>query len=193
MVRFSYTETMTKQFTPRRLDVRAFAEEGGELAGHEPVKSHPRLLAEAQGRGGDTPVAWSAMGELRNPRHVHPQVWLHLAASTTLSLTCQRCLNPVDMAVKVDRDFRFVADEQAAAVEDEESEEDVLALSHSFDLLELVEDELLMELPLAPRHETCPPVSVEVADDGFEGTSSRRENPFAVLGRLKGDSQDPGK
>lgn len=182
---------MTKQFSPRRLDVKAFAEDGGELAGHEPVGSHARLLAEAQGRGAETPVAWSATGELRNPRHVNPQVWLHVDAGTTLSLTCQRCLNPVDVPVHVERDFRFVAGEQSAAAEDEEAEEDVLAISHAFDLLELIEDELLMELPLAPRHETCPPVSVEIADDGFEGTSSRRENPFAVLGRLKGDSSDP--
>jgi uncharacterized protein len=183
---------MSKQFSPRRLDVKAFAEEGGHLAGQEPVHSHARLLAETQGRGGDTAVAWSVSGHLRNPMHVNPQVWLHLEAATTLSLVCQRCLNPVDVPVRVERDFRFVADEQAAAAEDEEAEEDVLAMSHAFDLLELVEDEVLMEMPLAPRHDACPPVQLEVADEGFEGASARRENPFAVLGRLKGDTREGG-
>jgi uncharacterized protein len=62
----------------------------------------------------------------------------------------------------------------------------VLALSRSFDLVELVEDELLMELPLAPRHEICPEqVNLAVADEEFESASSGRENPFAVLGKLK--------
>jgi uncharacterized protein len=176
---------MSRQFNARHLDVMSFAQEGGVLTGHEPVREHPRLLAETQGRGGESLVTWSVSSELRNPLHVAPQVWLHLKAGTTLSLTCQRCLGPVDVPVSVDRLFRFVSDEETAAAEDDQSEEDVLALSRSFDVPALVEDELLMEMPLAPRHETCPPVHVVVEDEGFEGSSARHENPFAVLGQLK--------
>ena len=177
---------MAKTFSPRRLDVKSFAEEGGTLAGEEALRTHERLLAETQGRGGETPVSWSVTGEIRNPNHVQPEVWLHLKTSTVMSLTCQRCLAPVEVPVALARDFRFVTDEQTAAAQDDESEEDVLALSRTFDLLELVEDELLMEMPLAPRHETCPPVHLVVEDEGFEGSSARHENPFAVLGQLKG-------
>lgn len=176
---------MAKEYSAERLDVKSFAQDGGELAGEMPLRTRERLMAETQGRGADQPVAWSAAGELRNPRHVEPEVWLHLKAATVLSLTCQRCLAPVEVPVAVDRSFRFVADEETAAAEDDESEEDVLALSRAFDVLALVEDELLMEMPLAPRHETCPPVRVAVEDEGFEGSSARHENPFAVLGRLK--------
>ncbi len=86
----------------------------------------------------------------------------------------------------VDRSFRFAPDEEMAAAQDEESEEDVLALSRSFDLVELVEDELLMEMPLAPRHEACPEqVKLAVADEDFDAASTERENPFALLGKLK--------
>jgi len=183
---------MPKPFNARHLDVKSFAQEGGTQTGQEPLRSYPRLLAETQGRGAEMPVAWSATGEIRNPLHVEPQIWLLVKARAKLSLTCQRCLLPVEMPVSVDRSFRFVSDEDTAAAQDDGSEEDVLALSRSFDLMELVEDELLMELPLAPHHETCPPVHVAVADEGFEGSSARHENPFAVLGRLKapGKSQD---
>lgn len=178
---------MHKEFTPRRLDVRRFAEEGAALSGNEPVQKHERLMAETQGRGGGSAVSWSAAGELRNPGHVHPEVWLHLHAGAVLPLTCQRCLGPVDVSLVVDRSFRFVADEDMAAAQDELAEEDVLALSRSFDLMELVEDELLMEMPLAPRHEVCPdPLKTQAADEDFEGSSSRRDNPFDVLARLKG-------
>jgi uncharacterized protein len=180
---------MPKSFDARHLDVKSFAEEAGELTGQVSLRHFERLLAEAQGRSPDSPVTWSARGELRNPHHVQPQVWLHLKAGAKLSLTCQRCLAPVEMPVAVDRTFRFVSDEETAAAEDDRSEEDVLALSRNFDLVALVEDELLMELPLAPRHETCPPVRLAVADEAFEGSSGRHENPFAVLGRLK----PPGK
>jgi uncharacterized protein len=180
---------MPKPFNARHLDVKSFAQEGGTLTGREPLRSHPRLLAETQGRGAEMPVAWSAAGEVRNPLHVEPQFWVQVKASAMLPLTCQRCLLPVEFPVSVDRSFRFVTDETTAAAQDDESEEDVLALSRNFDLVELVEDELLMELPLAPHHETCPPVHVAVVDEAFEGSSARHENPFAVLGRLK----TPGK
>jgi uncharacterized protein len=176
---------MSRQFNARRLDVKSFADEAGVLTGQEPLREHPRLLAETQGRGPEFPVTWSVTGEIRNPRHVMPEVWLHLKAGATLALTCQRCLGPVEVPVAVERSFRFVPDEETAAAEDDESEEDVLALNRHFDVPELVEDELLMELPLAPRHETCPPVHVVVEDEGFEGSSARHENPFAVLGQLK--------
>lgn len=56
----------------------------------------------------------------------------------------------------VDRSFRFVPDEETAELEDDDSDEDVLALSSEFNLLELIEDELLMEVPVVPRHEVCP-------------------------------------
>jgi uncharacterized protein len=79
-----------------------------------------------------------------------------------------------------------VADEATAAAEDDTSEEDLLALSRSFDLLELVEDEMLMEMPVAPRHEVCPePVKMSAVDADFDAGDAERENPFAVLGRLK--------
>lgn len=177
---------MSKEFVARRLDVRSFAEEGAALTGEEPMQEHPRLMAEAEGRGGASRVSWSASGELRNPRHVHPEIWLHLKAHAVLTLTCQRCLGPVNVPMAVERSFRFVADEDIAAAQDEHSEEDVLAMSRSFDLVELVEDELLMELPLAPRHDVCPvPVKLDAADEDFDAAPGPRENPFAVLGKLK--------
>lgn len=184
---------VTRQFSARRLDVKAFSQAGATLEGEELVREHERLFAETQGRGVDARVAWTASGELRNPQHVQPEIWLHLKASVALPLTCQRCLGPVDVDVEVGRSFRFVPDESTAASEDEESEEDVLALSRSFDLVQLVEDELLMEMPLAPFHETCPEAVILTAvDDDFEGSSARRENPFAVLGQLKPGTK-PGR
>jgi uncharacterized protein len=183
---------MSKQFTARRLDVRRFAEEAAALSGREPVQKHERLMAETQGRGGAAAVEWSATGEMRNPRHVHPQIWVHLRAGAVLPLTCQRCLGPVDVPLAVDRSFRFVADEDMAAAQDELAEEDVLALSRSFDLVELVEDELLMEMPLAPMHEVCPePVKLSVQDENFDEGGGRRESAFDALTRLKmGKPQD---
>src|SRR5690606_12144564 len=133
--------------------VRRLAEEGAELAAEDRLTSYRRLSVETGEAAPDRAVHWSARGELLNPQHVHPDIWLHLQARAELPLVCQRCLQPVDVPLTVDRSFRFVTDEATAAAEDDAAEEDLLALSRSFDLLELVEDELLMEMPLAPRHE----------------------------------------
>ena len=177
---------MAKDFDPHRLDVRRFAEEAGVLEVAAPLRSLARVLGETANADPQLAVRWRARGELLNPRHVAPEVWLHLEADAVLPLVCQRCLGPVDLPVAVQRSFRFVDDESTAAAQDDAAEEDVLALSHSFDLVELVEDELLMELPVAPRHEACPqPVKMSAVDPGFDAAAPRRENPFAVLGRLK--------
>lgn len=181
---------MAKDFDPHRLDVRRFAEEGGAIDASEHLRSFRRLVAETP-EDADLArnVRWRARGELLNSRHHQPQVWVHLEADASMPLVCQRCLTPVDVPLEVRRSFRFVADEATAAAEDDEAEEDLLALSRNFDLLELVEDELLMELPVAPRHEVCPePVKMSAEDPEFGAAPAEKENPFAVLGRLK-----PGK
>ncbi len=177
---------MAQDFDARRLDIRRFAEAGGALAGDPRLGAFTRLTAETQGEGAERPVHWTAQGELRNPRHVQPEIWLHLRANAELPMVCQRCLRPVEVGVAVDRSFRFVADEATAAAEDDAAEEDVLALSRQFDLPELVEDELLMEMPAAPMHATCPvAVVLAVADQAFDAALAERENPFAALGAIK--------
>jgi uncharacterized protein len=180
---------MPKEFDAQRLDVRRFAEAAGELSVEQSLGRYGRLMVETEGRGVDWPVRWSARGELRNAGHLQPQAWIHLKAHAALPLMCQRCLTPVDVPVAVERSFRFVADEATAAAEDDVADEDVLAQSRSFDLVELVEDELLMALPVAPRHEVCPQtVKMSVGGAEYEAALAQRENPFAALVRLK-----PGK
>ncbi len=115
-------------------------------------------------------------------RGAETQTWLHVEAETRVTLECQRCLRPVDVELKVNRSFLFVSGEDAAARLDTDSEDDVLALTRALDLRELIEDELLLALPIVPRHEVCPtplraPVGDEVADN--------KPNPFAVLMALK--------
>ena len=101
-------------------------------------------------------------------------------------MICQRCMGPVTVDLVVQRSFRFVADEATAAALDDESEEDVLVVSREFDLLGLVEDELLMAMPLVPRHEQCPTeVPMEASDEDFEAESARKANPFAALANLR--------
>ena len=178
----------TKEFVADRLDVVAFARAGAVLTGHEDLRQRSRLLDETRGQGAHLAIEWEARGEAVPVAGGEPQVWLHLRAQATLPLTCQRCLAPVDVPLQVDRSFRFVADEATALAEDGDAEEDLLVVSRAFDLPELVEDELLMEMPAVPRHDVCPvDVKLEAADAGFDGPEAAKPNPFAVLQKLKAD------
>lgn len=169
----------------RGLDMKAFAQSGGVREQQGRLADFSRLSQEAGGRFPDEPVRWRAVGEQRDGGGA-AQPWLHLTAETSLTVTCQRCLEPVPLALVVDRWFRFVADEATAELEDEEAEEDVLVLDPAFDLAGLVEDELLMELPLVPSHAVCPTaVTLEHADPDFEQAQEAKPNPFGVLAGMK--------
>ncbi len=175
-----------RSFDPLHLPVEAFAQAAGELEGRWPVTELPRLADAAHGDakpGAADTVAWRLRGESRAVRNGTPQTWLHVDARCALSLVCQRCLGPVPADVQAQRSFLFVADETAAAALDAEVEDDVLVLTRSLDARELVEDELLLALPLVPRHAVCPdPLPLPAGD---EAAAEERPNPFAVLSALK--------
>ncbi len=191
-------QDLNKDFRPERLDVAGLALVNGHLHGSDLLQKYKRLMQEASGDtaylGEKIKVEWQAQGdqgEQVEGSGAAPQVWLHLQAKTSLPQTCQRCLADVELALEVDRSYRFVADEATAEAQDDASEEDVLALSREFNLTELIEDELLMALPLVPRHEVCPvPPKMAVADDDFESVNDTKPNPFAVLGSLKVKKSD---
>jgi uncharacterized protein len=177
---------MKNNFAAKHLNVEAFATLAGHLVGDESLGQFERLMEETRGQGAETRLTYSARGELLQAGEPGQQVWLHLAAQAVLPLTCQRCMGPVNMPVPIERSFRFVDNEAMAAVLDEESEEDVLVSSRDFNLLELLEDELLMALPVVPKHEVCPvPVKLQVADADFVDVPEEKPNPFSVLEQLK--------
>lgn len=184
--------TTPPAWNPARLDARRFAEADGHLQGECAVTDLTRLAADAHPLAlADVArsVAWQADGELRLAGNgAAPAVWLHLQAQTALPLTCQRCLGPVETPLVVDRWYRFVATEAQAEAEDDAAEEDLLALEPRPDLLAVLEDELLMALPLVPMHEVCPqplPSSAGVLPEDSDGALAARENPFHALSRLK--------
>lgn len=199
-------------FDPLRLHVASFAADAQEAAGDWAIAELPRLAdSECPVDAGsplkarttaDSPklpnraeadltrrVHWRAVGSHRAVGGEN-QVWLHLLADADVILQCQRCLLPLDEAVRVDRHFRFVADEDTAAALDDEMEDEVLALPKSLSLRDLVEDEMLLALPLVPRHDVCPesiPMQFGDVDEVEE-----KSNPFASLALLRKDRDGDG-
>lgn len=171
-----------------RLDVQAFISDGEVLAGHWPGASLVRLadLQAPPQDGSLADVDWQAAGRRLPVAGGEAELWLGLKAQTRVWLTCQRCLQPLAEPLAVDRRIRFVRGEAAAEALDAEIEDDVLALSKTQDLRELVEDELLLALPIVPRHTSCPqPLPLPVDSAPAPQDVPDRPHPFAALQRLK--------
>lgn len=177
---------MSKSFQTQRLDVAAFVRTGGVLQGQNALAEYPRLAQEAQGETGDLSVHWQLTGGQRTAGDGSLRPSLHVQAELSLPLTCQRCLGPVQVALQADRHILFAPDEATAAALDDVSQDDVLAMSHALGVQALVEDELLMAIPLVPRHEDCaPPAPLQAQDEAFAAAQAERPHPFAALAELK--------
>lgn len=177
-------------FDPLQLTVEAFAKAGQVLEGRWPLSAlmrlqestHPQLADE-----GTHMVAWQLRGESRAARSGPPEIWLHVQSSADVALTCQRCLQSVTQHISAQRSFRFVHGEATAAELDAQSDDDVLALGRFLDARELTEDELLLSLPLVPRHDVCPQPLLAPDTPSEPGDGAQREHPFAALAQLKRD------
>lgn len=116
------------------------------------------------------------------------RVGLHLRVNGQLKLYCQRCLAEVVFDCAVDSRLLLVANEADATEwpEDElEADEfDAIPASRELSLLALVEDEVLLALPVVPRHADCVMPAGQELDGGQEEQESE-PSPFAALAGLK--------
>jgi len=161
------------------LELQPWAMAGGATTQSTPLANLSRVaqacLPPAEGQ---LPLCeWYLQSQLRHPDTLN-QLWLHLKASLLVEQTCQRCLLPMQVELAVDRHFRFVADEATALAEDDDCEEDLLSPAPELTLQTLLEDELLLAMPLIPRHATCDkPLS--------QAPSQDLPHPFAALAGMK--------
>ena len=117
---------------------------------------------------------------------------LHLAfqLASDVWLTCQRCLQPVDINLTDDYDIALLDDESQVRLINEE--QDYLLLDEVvteqsperlLPLKKLIEDEILLKTPMAPKHDDC---EMSVEQFGEIPEEEENENPFAALASLKG-------
>ena len=155
------------------IDSQAFARQAGSLQGELPIVSLTRVLDLLVDSAGV--LSYRVEGRL-GPRN---RSQLVLEVDAVLSLCCQRCLEPIAYPVKVRSVLEFVADEEELTQEEiEDDSKDCLPAQDEFDVLTLIEDEVILALPVAPRHDRC---ALPAATKGTEAVS-----PFAVLKEFKG-------
>lgn len=119
-------------------------------------------------------------------------LWLSYQVKAVLWLVCQRCLSPLAVDVSGDYRLAILKDEsQITQIDDAEFVlTDELYIGDGRQMLPLktlLEDELLLALPLAPRHDDCQMLLDSVGGDAQDETDDGVDNPFAVLAQLKAD------
>lgn len=105
---------------------------------------------------------------------------LHLRVAGEAHVACQRCLEPMVLAIDSERSFLLVEQERdLMQLVDEADDVDSLLADSKMDVRALAEDEILLQIPIAPRH-------AEGACDrpAWSGEDSNAGSAFAVLGSL---------
>lgn len=109
-----------------------------------------------------------------------------------LVIICQRCMGPMTLPVHVDFQLAVVKGEsQAEQLPDDY--DPLLLEGDTLRLADVIEDELLLAVPVAPLHpvDECGVNPADWSPPEMEPeTVSKRENPFAVLAGLKRPEKD---
>jgi uncharacterized protein len=160
------------------IDAFEFCRSNGHREGVTPVADMPRLVADCADSSGE--LAWTIQGG--QTKHGYPS--MTLSVSGPVRLVCQRCLQP--FGYQIDSSTMLVlgkddaeADEIEEVLDDESI--DVIVGSHSCDIRQLLEDEALLALPQAPKHEVCPDTAL------LDAIKSEKVSPFAALKGLKSE------
>jgi uncharacterized protein len=161
-------------------------------AGFLTVSALPRVAQEASTVDPGDGFHWEVSTHFADSPGSDPRQILQLGLKGRLHLVCQRCLQDFPLPLDEERQFVLVASEaEADAYPIEDDQQEPLVASQHFDLLELIEDEILLSLPLIPKHpeDACEPHASSFGEAGMDTDELEKpENPFNILKNMKKNS-----
>jgi uncharacterized protein len=165
----SHQIAVKRRIIPDPLD---FSRRGESLNGEVPLAAFGRLKDELADSAGT--ARFVVRGE-----SIEKDCFLVLSVEADPVLQCQRCLKAITWPLDLEARFLLVPPGREMPDEGlEEDDFDPLFAERDLDVLALVEDELLLGLPIAPRHEKCETPNPRGTDDSA--------SPFAALAKLRG-------
>lgn len=174
-----------KERLPDRTDPYRLAQRGAVLSGEMPLAGMSRLAGSLVECEGVVEV------DLRFGKDERGVAMVAVSLRTELSLICQNCLEALRYPVAVETVLGLVGSE-AEAERLPEAYEPLLVGDEPFYIKDLVEDELILALPIIPRHpeSSCLDKGGDRKPDETPGDRDGKENPFTVLKRLKKDPDE---
>ena len=158
------------------IDGLEFARTGGKLQGDWPLADFPRLRDSLLGNSG------SLKYELRGVPEEQGRPALKLRIEGTLQLVCQRCLGALEFPFRIENTLVLAETQAEIDAEPIEAEgPERIVAGREMPVHDLIEDELLLAIPIAPRHEHCAERPAPTA-----GTT---QSPFAGLRGLMGGTK----
>ena len=182
---------MSANTFPAQIEPFKWAEQGFSWSGTLPLSRLARISREAVGSIDNQLINIDCKLSMDA---YHRIVWLDGSVEAKVPMECQRCLDTVELPLALDFHLALIDDESLIERLDEDADFIVLGESEATtkgsydapataDLLALIEDELLLLMPLSPKHESCvnkhQPTEEEIVEE-------KRDNPFDVLAALKG-------
>ncbi len=129
------------------IDSISFAQKSESLQGKIAVSNLQRVKSDLASSQGE--IEFRVQGRMDGRQRPN----LTLSISGRLILTCQRCLADMAHLLNLKSQLVFVASEtQLPNLGDEDEDIDVVVASYKVNILELLEDEIILALPLAPKH-----------------------------------------
>lgn len=174
---------------PHYVEPRKLAEQGGSVSGQTTVSALPRLAEFSHSQGEQVDVA------LQFERSAEDSLCTVTGTvSSRLQLVCQRCLEPVMYDITARVGLALVWSEEEAESLPERYDPWLMS-DEKLSLVPLLEEELLLALPLVAMHEQCPnplrnPATLTPTSVETETTEEQADNPFAILATLKKDRQE---
>lgn len=150
------------------IDGPQFARDRGVLAGALDIGALPRLAASGC-------TAATLRYRVSGGTNAQGRPCLGVEVSGPASLICQRCLGVLEFEVAVGAELELAESEREIAAADDDVDR-VLA-TRAMDVAALVEDEVLLVLPMAPMHDRC--------EAGMDESRAQRAGPFAALASLR--------
>lgn len=156
------------------IDSLDFARNGQEIGGEVQFAEMPRLLDILENPQG------SFSYTMQGGKDSQGTSFLDMRVNGQCSLRCQRCLNKMGYPLRLDTRL-FLRDQASLdALGDDDEEFDSILADKQLNVLDLLEEEILLSLPIAPKHElgAC---QVTVG----ENAHGQEKKPFAVLAKMK--------
>lgn len=170
----------------------ALAARGRVLEGRLPLSSLPRLmplLAFTEAEDEDAANRYVAEYVLEFGVDEGGVPRITGTVNAILPLKCQRCMEAMELPIATHTQLGIVSS-RAAAQQLPERYDPLVLTDDEITVANIVEDELILALPLVAMHDSkeCPQGNAFLTQNekGQEDASiSQRENPFAVLAKLK--------
>lgn len=141
---------MADHILPKQVTPIEWANRGATVEGNIPLSELPRLAGVIADQTGKLQVSLRFDKDIVGIRYIKGMI------NAEFAVLCQRCLQPFSYTLEIPVSLSPVTNEAAAKRLPESYEPLFVTADEPILLANIIEEELLLSLPLVTKHEVCP-------------------------------------